>query len=215
MDVGIELRGATFDQIVHQFAAMPDQVRRARARALRKTQTWFKTRVRRELAKKARVPVKSVADRFYTSMVRPKDAEAKIWAGAWNLDAAGTGKPRQVGGRSFKGKKARTQLAGVKVGNRRFYRGAWIGSPYGGREKVWIRLSSSWFSRGLYPTEYRAGSRFGDSGLRGRFPVVRAAIPIEEELERLFDQYGDQAETEFFKRFSQELNYELNVKGRK
>lgn len=213
INIDVELRGASFDEIAHQFGALPNQVKSARSRALRKTQTWFKTRVKRDLAKAIRVPQRSVADRFYTSRVRQSDAEAKIWAGAWNLDVVASGTPRQIGARSFKGKKARSQLAGVKIGNRRFYRGAFVGSPYGGRDKVWIRLSSRWYSRALYPSNHRAGDRFGQSGARGRFPVVRAAIPIDGELEALFDRYGDGAEAEFFKRFSQELNYEINVKG--
>jgi hypothetical protein len=80
---------------------------------------------------------------------------------------------------------------------------------------VWIRLRSKHYSPELYPTKRRPGDRgLGDQGLRGRFPVVRAAVPIDEVLERVVDRDGDAISEEFLKVLTQELNYYTNIRGK-
>lgn len=212
--ISVREGGQSIDSIARELAALPQHVEAARVRALRKTQTWFKNRVKKQLAGKLRVPQKSIADRFYVSRVRPGDDEARVWIGGWHLDPISVGKPRQIGNRTYRGKKARSMLGGVAVGNRSFYRGAFLASIYSASERIWIRLKSKWYSSSLYPTKYRPGDRFDDPSLKHRFPVVRAAIPIDGELEKLWELNADEAESEFYKKFRQELNYELNVKGR-
>ena len=165
------------------------------------------------MATKLGIPQKSVADRFYLSPVRKGDMEAKVWIGGWSLDPYSVGNPRQIGTRTYRGKKARSMLGGVSIGRGRFYRGAFIGNVYGGRNRVWIRLHSKHYSPDLYPTNKRPGDR-GMAGRGNRFPVIRAAIPIDAEIERIYSRNNSVAEDEFKKKFAQELNYEINVKGR-
>lgn len=94
----------------------------------------------------------------------------------------------------------------------RSFPGAFLGKIYSGTEKVWIRLGSRHYSPDLYPTKYRPGDR-GVSELRGRFPVVRAAVPIDGIMQDLVDTLGDDYAKEFETIFVRELNYETQVKG--
>jgi hypothetical protein len=48
--------------------------------------------------------------------------------------------------------------------------------------------------------------------LRGRFPVVKASIPIEPTMQSVFDRDEEEIQNEFYKKLTHELNYELRVK---
>ena len=61
---------------------------------------------------------------------------------------------------------------------------------YTGTEKVWIRLHSPHYTPDLYPTKHRPGDR-GLAGYNGRFPVVRAAVPIDGVISDVVELEGD------------------------
>lgn len=48
---------------------------------------------------------------------------------------------------------------------------------------------------------------------QGRFPVVRAAVPIDGVLEKVIKRDGPEIEAKFMDNFQRELNYEINFKG--
>ncbi|MBU1234873.1 MAG: phage tail protein [Proteobacteria bacterium] len=180
-----------------------EQIEAARARALRKTGQRFSTAVKREVAKRERMPQKAIADRFFISRVANGDDEVTIWIGTFDVDPFSIGKPSQT-------------ASGVKVG-RRSYQGAFLGTIYTAREKVWIRLRSPHYSPELYPTRkqhhsgYRGDLSAGEFG--HRFPVVKAAVPIDETVNGVAAQKEGEMGEEFLKIFKQELNYEIFIKG--
>lgn len=211
--IEVTTKGDSIESIIKEMMALPRHVEAARPRALRAARKTLRTRIKRQLASRLRIPQKSFADRFYLPIVPKGAEEAKLWVGGWAISPFSVGKPKQIGTRVYRGKKARSMLGGVSVGNYSFYRGAFLGSVYSAKEQIWIRLRSKWYNRDLYPTMYRAGDRFSDPNLKHRFPVVRASIPIEKHLKDIWKMNGDEAGAELLKKFRQELNYEVNVKG--
>lgn len=198
----LEIDKAAIDALVRQLPATEEQTRKAGTSALRKFRKRFATRIKRAAAKKARIPIKGLGDRFYSSKVEPGDEELTLWIGAWNVS------PFSIGGPSAYGVPGKT--GGVKAGRRR-WRGAFIRPIYSGEEKVWIRLHSKHYSPELYPTKYRPGDR--GLGRDSRFPVVSAAIPVEGAIEEVLATEGPALAEEFEKLFLQELNYYAVVKG--
>ncbi len=190
------------DKLQREFHALPEQVDAAVASSLRKTGTWLKNRIKRDVAKKHRIPQKSIADRFYVSKVPYGGDQVRVWVGTWAIDPFSIGTPVQT-------------ATGVNVRRGHNYRGAFLAKIYSGREKVWIRLRSKHYSAELYPTTHRAGNRgaLTDPSLKHRFPVVRAAIPIDDDVERIAELYESEIDAEFIKKFRQELNYQTRVKG--
>lgn len=178
--------------------ATEEQIEMARTSALRKMRKRVETMVKRLAAKRLRIPQKAIAGRFFSSNIRPGDDELSVWIGTWAVSPFSIGSPRQT-------------ATGVRVA-RRFYPGAFLGLVYSGQEKVWIRLHSKHYSPELYPTQHRPGDR-GLGEHRGRFPVVRAAVPIDTVMSEVLDDHGDEIGAEFEKLYAQELNYYANVKG--
>lgn len=180
------------------YGATEKQFDTARFRALRKIQKRIETDLKRQAAHKLRLPQKAIGKRFFSNRITPGDDELQVWIGTWNISPYGIGTPRQLG-------------SGVRVGQRSFP-GAFLGKIYSSTEKVWIRLHSQHYSPDLYPTKYRPGDR-GVSELRGRFPVVRAAVPIDGVMQDLIDTLGDDYAKEFETIFIREMNYETQLKG--
>ncbi|WP_310601441.1 hypothetical protein [Desulfobulbus sp.] len=188
--------------------ATPRQVMRARASALRKMRQRIETRVKRQAAKELRMPQKAISGRFFSDPVRTGDSVLKVWIGTdpvspFRLGAVGVyGEP----GRPF---------SGVMVGKRK-YVGAFLASIYTGRQKVWIRLRSKFFSPELYPTKRRPGDRglSDDPRLKHRFPVIRAAVPVDAVFEKVVERDLDAISQDFQKVFAQDLNYFTNVRGK-
>ena len=202
--LGIAIDNAPLDEMIDALGATDKEAEAARTSTLRKIRKRIETRVKRQAAKKLRIPQRAIGDRFFSNRIEPGDDVLKLWIGTWNLSPFSIGMPTAYG---VPGKSG-----GVRVG-RRTYPGAFLGRIYSGQTKVWIRLGSKHFSRDLYPTRYRPGDRFGDPSLRGRFPVVRAAVPIDGVIEEVLDQEGDAIAADFERVFFQELNYQVNVKG--
>lgn len=180
---------------------MPRQLELARARALRKTSSWLRGQVRKSAAKSLKIPQKSIADRFFLDRVRPGDIEATLWIGTWNVSPYSLGRPVQ-------------NKAGVRAG-RRGYRGAFLGEIYSGREGVWIRKRSKHYDPELYPTVRKRSTGGVPPELRHRFPVVRAAVKIDKILEQVIKRDWREIEERFQRTLRQEINYEVNVRGKK
>lgn len=204
MNFSVEIDPTALDKVIGGMNATEDQIEKARISALRKMRSRFETKVKQVVAKKLRLPQKALSGRFFSENIQPGDDELRLWIGTWAIT------PFSIGSISPYGIPGKT--GGVKVG-RRTYRGAFLANIYSGQTKVWIRLHSKHYSPELYPTKYRPGDR-GLADLQGRFPVVRAAVPIDEIIAEVLEQEGDAIAAEFGKVFAQELNYYLNVKGK-
>jgi hypothetical protein len=83
---------------------------------------------------------------------------------------------------------------------------------YTSRDHVWIRVHSPHYSADLYPTRYRPGDR-GLGELAGRFPVVRAAVPIDDTIRSVVGDMEKDFSADFEKTFFGELNYFANIRG--
>lgn len=196
--IRIEIDDRDVDRVLDQFHAEAEKVERARTRALRKTGYWFRNQVLREAAKALRIPQRSMKNRFYLSRVGREDEEVTLTIGVLPVPAFRLATPRQT-------------PRGTRVG-RRFYEGAFVGKVYNNVEKVWIRKGSRHYDPEKYPTIRRAGDRFEDPSLRGRFPVVRAAVPIDEVVEKVATKQKMSIANRYLTLLERELNYEVNVK---
>ncbi|NDY41254.1 hypothetical protein G3N55_00115 [Dissulfurirhabdus thermomarina] len=196
IDVRIDIR--EIERASSMFAATIREADLARTRALRRTAREIRTQVRREAARELRIPQRALSGRLYLSRVRPGDEAAALWIGTLPVPAVAVGRPRQT-------------KKGVRVG-RRSWRGAFVARIYG-REQVWIRRSSRHYDPALYPTRHRAGDRFGAAGhLRGRFPVVRAAVAVDGVVEAVVRRAAPRVPGLYARKWDQELNYVLNVR---
>ncbi|MBU1567438.1 MAG: hypothetical protein KJ630_17665 [Proteobacteria bacterium] len=180
------------------------QIEAARMSTLRKMRRLVEARVKRYAAKELRIPQRGIEHRFFAETLKPGDEELRLWIGTWNISPFSIGTPTAYG---VPGK-----TGGVRVGRSRNYPGAFMARIYTARDKVWIRLGSKHYSDELYPTRYRPGDR-GLTGLRGRFPVVRAAVPIDYTIKAVLEKHESEFSGEFSKIFARELNYFVNIKG--
>lgn len=205
--VDVQVDQAAIREIINRFGSTPKQVARARASALRKMRKRIETEVKRQAAKELRMPQKGLAGRLYSEPVRAGDDYTRVWFGVHPVSPFALGPVGVYGqpGRKF---------SGIMVGKRK-YIGAFLATIYTARRKVWIRLRSKFFSPELYPTKKRPGDRgLGDEGLRGRFPVIRAAVPVDAVVEKVVDRYAPKMATDFERIFLYDLNYFTNVRGK-
>lgn len=200
----IKVDQTSINEVIRRLGSTPAQVQLATASALRKMRTRVQTRVKRAAAKELRMPQKAIAGRFFSEQIKKGDDVLKIWIGTHPVS------PFNIGAVRLYGVPGKT--GGVKAG-RRTYRGAFLASIYTAQQKVWIRLHSQYYSPELYPTKYRPGDRgYVDAGLRGRFPVVRAAVPIDAVMEKVVERDGEAILREYESIFVQEINYYTNVR---
>jgi hypothetical protein len=177
----------------------------AQSRAIRGTLAVVKTRIKRAGAKALSVPQKSLTPRLITSRIKNGDTSGKLWAGTWMLSPYAVGKPAQ-------GKSGVTGVRG------RRYRGAFIGRVYPqqlDKDQVWIRIKSRHFDPKLYPGQARRSSGSVPAELRHRFPLAKAAIEVEPTMSVVFQRDESEIRAEFNKRLRREINFALNLEGRK
>jgi hypothetical protein len=196
--INIELTDNDLDRVADYYAASEHQIRLARTRALRKTVSWLQRQVLSEAAKRQRIPVRSLQGRSYATRVGPQDDGATLTIGTMPVDAMQIGNPAQTS-------------KGVRVG-RRTYPGAFVQKVFSGQEKVWIRKGSKHFNPGRYPSGTGRHQSSLPGALMGRFPVVRAAVPINDAVEQVAASHESLIASNFIKNFEHELNYEVNVK---
>lgn len=196
--ISLELDKAALAQAAQRAGATEEMVAQATTAALRTVQKSIEKRVKSRAAKELRLPQRAISGRFFTNNVAADKNTLRLWAGAWTLSPFRLGVPSIYG---VPGKSG-----GIRAG-RYSYPGAFLASIHGGRPKIWIRLRSKHFSPDLYPTRHRPGDRGlgSDPALRHRFPVVRAAVPIDEILGQVMHQEAASLSAEFIAEFSREL----------
>lgn len=196
--IKIEIDDDDIERTAAEFAtATAKMVKAARLRALRKTVRWFGGQILRVVAKKERMPLRALHNRVFVHQVKPDAESASVFIGTAPVDVTRFGNPVQT-------------PKGVRVG-RQSYRGAFLGRVYTGQEKVWIRQASRFHDPARYPTIRRSGDRgaFSDASLMGRFPVVRAAVPINEAVESVAGMLESDVRPRFLNDFRHELNFEV------
>ncbi len=194
-------------RVTAQIQATPEQVKKAGERARRKTLRWLSTRMSREISQALRVPQKGLKSRWSTTTAgKGDDQVAILWFGTMPLAAENAGMPRQ-------GKR------GTSVAGRRFD-GAFYRAVYDGAPRVWIRKSRAEALGLNLPAMSRqkggGNARFldlggaNDSSNRGRFPVMRVGIELEELAGEVFRRYERRALARFAELIEQEINYAVN-----
>jgi hypothetical protein len=193
------------EALAAEIGAVGNQIEAARLSALRKMRKRIITKVKRSLAERLQISQKAVADRFFSRYVAPGADELEVWIGTWALSPFSLGLPQRYG---VPGK-----TGGVKV-SRRTYRGAFMAKVFSSpREKVWVRLHSAHYRAELYPGKYYNPGIRSQHATTGRFPLVKATIPVNDDVIRTLDQLGDEIAADFEVLLRQELNYQVNVKG--
>jgi len=203
--ITIAIDAAAISKITDEFlGATGKKVEVARLRAMRNTAKWLGGEILKQVARKERMPVRALKKRVFVRPIKPGDGEASVWVGTEPVDVTTIGNPVQ-------------NKKGVNVGRFASYRGAFLARIYTGKEKVWIRKSSPFFEPSRYPTRYRAGDRgaHSDPTLMGRFPVVKAAVPIDGIAQDVAEKLELETYARFSNEFRHELNFELVVKGGK
>lgn len=200
IDLDVSYDKAKMEALAAGLVAMPRQLMFARTRALRKTGTFVKNQVKKAAAKSLRIPQRSIADRFYLSRIKPGDDAATLWIGTWNVDPHSIGTIRSS-------IKSRVLYAGTKK-----YQGAFYARISSSKYKVWIRKRSRHYSPDLYPVSRRKNQGSVPPELRHRFPVVRAAVPIDGVLQKVIRRDEAEIAARFKKTLLQEINYEVNVR---
>lgn len=180
--------------IIQQFAATEKQVNRAAVRALKKVAGNIGVQVKKDVAQAAQIPQKALGNRVYAEPVQGEPV-LRIWFGAYSVPISALGEPKE-------GK------AAVRVGKRRFAR-AFVATMLSGHRAVFMRYSSRYWT----PEIYR-GKGGGPNVHAGRLPIYEPRpVPIADEMERSIARRGAAAFELFQRRFAEELNYEVNVRG--
>lgn len=181
----------------------PKQMEVATQRAIRKTMRWIRGVAARELSQQLGIPQKTLKKRLTLSRVnKGMDQAHVLWMGVAPLSAELAGKARQT-------------RKGVTVGKHK-YEGAFLRSIYNPEENVWIRVKRN--QRQNYSTVSRrrkpsTGSISAE--LAGRFPVQRIGIEVDMAAQEIFRRLERRALDRFNTLIEQELNYAVNVEGKK
>lgn len=194
-------------RVTAQIQATPEQVQKAGIRARAKTMRWLSTRMSRDISQTLRVPQRSLKSRWSVTTAGKGDDQVSIlWFGTVPLAAEQAGRPRQ-------GKR------GTSVAGRRFD-GAFYRAVYDGTPRVWIRKSRAQalgldlpsMSRQKGGGDWRFLEYGGanDYSNRGRFPVMRVGIELEELAGEVFRRYERLALARFAELIEQEINYAVN-----
>lgn len=194
-------------RVTAQIQTTPEQVKKAGERARRKTLRWLSTRMSREISQALRVPQKGLKARWSTTTAGQGDDQVAIlWFGTLPLPAESLGRPRQ-------------NKRGTTVAGRRFD-GAFYRAVYDGMPRVWVRKSRAEALGLQLPAmsrQKRGGNqRFmdyggaNDSSNRGRFPVMRVGIELEDIAAEVFRRYERRALARFAELIEQEINYAVN-----
>jgi hypothetical protein len=105
----------------------------------------------------------------------------------------------------------------LQVAGRR-YPGAFFGNVYPQvleKNNIWIRKASKHFDAKLYPGKSRKSRGSIPEKYKHRFPVVRAAIEVFPTMEVVFQRDENDIRDTFDKRLRREINFALNIEGRK
>lgn len=169
---------------VEAVGAIPQQVRPAVHRALRKTGTAMWKPIRADAAKRANVPVKALRRRVFRHFSPTRDA-LSLWFGAYRVGLSQLGKARQT-------------KRGVRVG-KRFYLGAFLGRGKLAGRGIFIRYGSPHFDPNVYATPKRDPRP--DSIVRAMGveigPHMKAAVAANES--RLRQYFGQALQEELLR----------------
>ncbi|HAS3046039.1 TPA: hypothetical protein I6Y62_004319 [Vibrio parahaemolyticus] len=182
--------------------ATPEQLNKATTRAIKKTLRWAGSVVARELGQSLGVAQKGLKPRIVVTTVGSGADQVHIlWVGVLPLAAEKAGKPRQT-------------RRGVSVRGRRFD-SAFVADIYNGEPNVWVRAAKNReHNHTTLSRRRKAATSSPDPKLRGRFPVQRVGIAVEDPAIEIFNRLQRRVEERFKTVLNQELNYAVNHEKR-
>lgn len=202
MNVAIDIRG--IDGVTRNLGLYGKAVTTARARAIRDTLRTVRASVRRDAAAALKVPQRVLQSRLVTSKVSNTDDSGKLWAGTWDISPFAIGAPRSS---------IRSRV--IQVGSRK-YVGAFMKPIFSSEPNIWIRKNSKNYRADLYPPARNgSGGSSLPAELRHKFPVVKASIRIDETMARVFERDEERIREVFAKNLRRQINYALNIEGRR
>lgn len=173
-----------YAQLRREFAGREKQVDKAIVRAIRKTVSWLRRQLIKQVASEAGIPQKAIRQRGKAKTFA-KEQYGVVWLGLNPVGAHLIGKPRQT-------------RRGVRVGRKHFFEGAFLSRIYSDNEKVWRRKF-----RGPGSTSRGRGD--------GRFPVEVMLIELETIGEQEAKALNNEARVRFLRTMKQEINFAINV----
>jgi hypothetical protein len=177
-------------------------VQKAGTRAIKSTLLYIQGLVKKDAAAELNVPQKALTKRMFISNIKNGDQQGRFWAGTWNVSPFVFGPPIQASQGVF-------DARGMQ------YAGAFIKRIFG-YENIWIRLRSKFYDPNLYPGHRnKPATNTLPRELNSKFPVAKASIEIIDAIEKVFRQDEENIRYEFDKRLRAEVNFALNVEGRK
>lgn len=189
-----------FQHLINFFGITEKRAQLAYRRAVDKTMTWLKREASKDISGQTGIPMKVLRKRLQAYRTSKALMRGKVWFGLNALDADYISSGRQI-------------KAGVKVG-RHFFPGAFKASIYSSKQKIWIRKSSKHFDPNMYPSRRgRATGGVVNDESRGRFPVVKVRVDIEE-AEDIFVNWIAKAESYLARLINKELNIEIQRAAR-
>ncbi|MCL9783660.1 hypothetical protein M9194_19735 [Vibrio sp. S4M6] len=194
--------GSIAYQAKKKLQVLDDAVDVALARAIKKTTRWLAYHSAKELKTALRLKnTKRLKDRIKIFTNR-NAGQTSIWFGLAPIEIEAAGSPRQ-------------NSLGTRVAGRQ-YDGAFYTSIYGNTPFVYIRAARN-AQEGH--TTYRRNSKgnnpnsIRDEELKGRFPVQRLGLDIEEPATYILESFERRTNSRFQTLFDQELNFELSKRG--
>lgn len=200
MIVNVDVKG--INVVAKRLGATRKNVTVARARAIRATLKHVRMLVRRDAAKALKVPQKVLNKRLVTTKIKNTDAAGKLWAGTWDISPFALGAPSSD-----------LKTKAIKVGSRT-YRGAFMKPIFTSEPNIWIRLRSKYYKPDLYPASRKhSGAGSLPASLRHKFPVVKAAIRVDDTMATVFAREEKDIKDFFDRQLQSQINYAVNIEG--
>ena len=190
--------GSVAYQVKKQLKLLDRVVDVALTRAILKTSRWLAYHSAKELKVALNLKnMKRIRDRIKI-FANNNQGQTSIWFGLSPIEVEAAGKPRQ-------------NKNGVSVGGRQ-YDGAFFATVYGNTPFVYIRASRN--QREKHTTYRRHNKHINpnsirDDELKGRFPLQRIGLEIEEPATYILESFERRTNERFLVIFDQELNFEL------
>ena len=206
MAIKMGLKATGIDAALAEIAELTPATKRAATRAQNKVAVFAGARGARLLAKANRLPVKVIRDRTRIYRAKPNREWANVWIGAWPIPAERAGPIRET-------------RNGAAAG-RWIYPDYFVATmPKTGHTGVFIRTVNYQpkLSKNSGVVKGSSGSKRWTDGRPStssqNLPIERAVIDLQE-LEETRADMAREGEARYRKILIEELNFELNVKGR-
>ena len=186
VNIGLETKGT--DEALAEIATLTPAAKRAATRAQNKTLRWARAQAASRLAKINNVPSRAIRGRVRSFPANPAKPYALLWLGVWPLSPSAGGNMSQT-------------RSGARAG-RNVFPGSFVATMPDGNTSIFDRARNG---------QRRTAGRPATSP--ANLPIVQQSIYLEGQDE-VQAQLVDEGADRYRALMIQELNFELNVKGK-